>query len=686
MAYTPPTGAGNVTSGTGTSGTTLSTNKPSNLADGDLLLLVGYKQTNGTYTTPSGFTLIYKAVSASTRGFAVYAKPITSASGEASTYSIVTSESSSRWGIVAFRLPGMASTYLDAAPSSDVYYASTVSSWVDPSVTAVASSTLALAFNFSNNSSAVYQTFSSSGWANLVNLQITSGASTSVLDVEYKEFTSAGSIGATTFAGSPSAASGGGFQLTLALQPQNFSSSPALTGSGTLSAIGTAPGASSPALSGSGTLSTGSTLTTTGTASLSGAGLLTAVGARGGTALDAWLAKTGPRYCAHRGGFYATYGEFTVAGFQALTAYNPNIAWNIDVYNTSDGEWVASHDQTTGRVLSGTSLDIPTNTWASISAKTTLVGGNPVAKLDDLVAIAPAGTIFFIDNKRNTNTAAFFSKLTALGLSPSNVVNKNYIGSNGMMTAARTAGYTTWAYGFDTDMAAFASNHGNADWLGFDYNGTQANWDTVIGYGQPSFAHILATTANKTSADTKANTSGGTNFGYMVSAVSAVIAPASTPSLTGSGALTTTATPSATAAPGFTGSGALTTAATPGAATSATLSGSGALSTQTGNGYSGSVSLDGSGSLSVAATPAFAPGATMSGVGVLTAAIVVDFAQEVGLSGSGSLGTDALVDVAQVASLSGSGVLTLEAEAGGPAHNITVTVALGTRRWSGGIA
>jgi fibronectin-binding autotransporter adhesin len=694
VSYTPPTGAGNVTSSTATSGATLSTNKPSNLANGDLLVISGYKQTNGTYTTPSGFTLLYKAAATSTRGLAVYAKAITNASGEASTYSIVTSESTSRWGMTAFRLPGMASTYLDAAPSSDIYYSSTVSSIVDPAVTAVSSTTLALSFNFTNNSTAVYQTFTSSGWATLSNVQVTSGASTSVLDVSYKELTSAGTTGSTTFALSPAAASGGGFQLTLALQPQNFSSSPALSGSGTLTASGTAPGSSSPALSGDGTLTTGATVATTGTAGLSGSGLLQAVGARGGTTLDTWLAKPGPKYCAHRGGFYATYGEFTVAGFQALTAWNPNVAWNIDVYNTSDGEWVASHDQTTGRVLSGTSLDIPTNTWSSISSKTTLVGGNPVARLDDLVSIAPAGTVFFIDNKRNTNTTAFFAKLTALGLSPSNVVNKNYIGSNGMMTAARTAGYTTWAYGFDTDMTAFASNHGNADWLGFDYAGTQANWNTVIGYGQPSFAHILASTANKTTADTLANTAGGTNFGYMVSNVAAVIAPGSTPALSGSGTLTAAGTPATGQAATLTGSGSLILTGQPAFGSTATLSGSGTLAATGQPGVLSTVALAGAGSLSAssggaavgpavltgsgtlgaeASAPTLTQTVDLAGSGDLTADAVLAFGTDATLSGTGVLTTAAFLAAAEAVGLTGSGTLTAVGVAGGAARNVTFT-------------
>jgi hypothetical protein len=685
MAYTPPSGTGNVTTATGTTGNTLTVNKPANLADGDLLILVPYKQTGPTtFTTPTGFTLIYKAVATSTRGLVAYARPITSAAGESSTYSVTASDSTSRWGITAFRLPGMASSYLDAAPTSDVYVTSTTTI-TDPGVTAVSSSTLALALNFSNNSTAVYQTFTLSGWTNLVNLQITSGSSTSVLDVEYKELSASGATGSPAFTMSPSAASAGGFLFTLALQPQNFSSSPALSGSGTLTASGSVPGSSAPALSGSGSLSAGTGVPAlTASVGLSGSGLLQSAGTKGGTDLDRWLAQSGPKWCAHRDGFYATYGEFTVAGFQALTAYNPKVAWNIDVFKTSDGEWVASHDQTTGRVLSGTSLDIPTNTWASISGKTTLVGGNPVARLDDIVAVAPAGTIFFIDNKQNSNTTAFFAKLAALSLGPGNVVNKNFIQSTGMLTAAKNAGYTTWAYAFDGSAGDLVTNAASYDWAGFDYTGTQANWNTAISTGKPSFAHILATTANKTSADTLANTAGGSNFGYMVSAVSAVIPPASAPSLTGSGSLTVVVTPSTGQAVGLTGSGSLAASGTLGMAAAATFSGGGLLTVSSGSNYQGGATLSGVGSLAVAAGPiGVVISVPLSGQGSLTADATGGSTQAVSLGGMGTLTTASLIAAVQSVELGGGGQLAVSGQAFGAPRDITVSTSLRSRRWTG---
>jgi len=217
MVYTPPTGAGNVVSNSGASGASLTVNKPANLADGDLLVLVAYKQLGGsTFTTPSGFTSAYVASAASTRGFQVFGKKISSAGSEPSSYSVTSSDSSSRWILVAFRLPDLETSWLDAAPASDVYVTNT-GTITDPTVTAVSAHTLALAFNFTNNSTAVYQTFSSAGWTGLVNATATVGSSTSVVDVQYKELTASGATGGVSFSMTPNAASAGGFLLAFAL-------------------------------------------------------------------------------------------------------------------------------------------------------------------------------------------------------------------------------------------------------------------------------------------------------------------------------------------------------------------------------------------------------------------------------------------------------------------------------------
>lgn len=468
MTITFPSTAGDFGSFSASSGTLIAVPVPTNVQDNDVLLCLVYHQIAGVVITPpAGWTQIYKTVASGTRGFALYYHKVVSRTTELAqaTYTW-TGNSGGRLIGKIFRVLGLASAVIDAVPASDFMSAGTGTTIPDPSVTAVGSDAVVLACNFTNCSTLIYPLASSPGFTKLFDDSATASPSTSTMSLLYKQLSAAGATGPVTVTLDQTAVTCGGFLVTLS------------------TAVVAPPPAQTP--------------------------------------VKTWAAAV-PAYTAHRNGFYATYGEFTVAGFQACANWNSKVAWNIDVFKTSDNEWVASHDQTTGRVLSGASLDIPTSLWSAISGKTTLVGGYPVTRIDDIVAVAPPGTIFFVDNKANANQAAFFAKLTALGLSPSNTVIKNYVGSNANNTAARTAGYQVWQYGFDADTATFATNMISPDWLGFDYGGLQANWNTLIAQGRPSFAHILPDLAAKTTADTKAAAAGGSNFGYMVSNVAAVV-------------------------------------------------------------------------------------------------------------------------------------------------------------------
>lgn len=221
MVYTPPTTASDVTSANGTTGTALATNKMANLADNDLVCLVAYHQLAGTTFSapPSGFSSRYVAVASGTRGFQVWTKKLSgagSAAAEPSSWGVTASQSTARWIMAAFRLPGMVG--FDAAPGSD-FYTTNASLASLPSVSAVSASTLALAFNFNNSSSVIFPAYSRAGWSNLLNANVTSGASTSVLDVKYKELTAVGATGVQDFTLDQAGASLGGFLLTLAITP-----------------------------------------------------------------------------------------------------------------------------------------------------------------------------------------------------------------------------------------------------------------------------------------------------------------------------------------------------------------------------------------------------------------------------------------------------------------------------------
>jgi hypothetical protein len=93
----------------------------------------------------------------------------------------------------------------------------------------------------------------------------------------------------------------------------------------------------------------------------------------------------------------------------------------------------------------------------------------------------------------------------------------------------------------------------------------------------------------------------------------------------------------------------------------ATLSGSGSLSTSATPQVARSVSLSGSGSLSPSVTPKPARAMALSGDGSLSLTRVPSVARPVALSGVGSLGAGAVPSVASPVSLSGSGTLSVDA-------------------------
>ncbi len=514
--------------------------KPANTSDGDLLVAVLYSQPSGSsWTAPAGWTERYHATAANTRGLSVYTRPIPSAAAETDTsYTFTCSFVSRNLGILFRMTNANLNDPIDAYPVTDVYGGSVIQ---NPSINTVHSGGMLVTFSFSQGVNETTQTFDAPTFTSLANVTcVISGGSTSSLGVNYTPITSAGPTGLVTVTPSPAPSSPGGFMMSFNPTPVPVTASGSISFSATSEAKDPSKSSGSLTLSGSATLpyrSGTATLELSGSSSPSGSASATSGNLSLYTTtgdLAYWLSQPGPRYSAHRNGFYATYGEFTLEGYRALIAWNRSVAWNIDVWQTTDNEWVASHDQTTGRVLSGPSLDITQSTWTQIQSKRTLVGNNAVTRIDDIVAIAPPGTIFFIDNKRNQNQSGFLSKLDSLGLGPQNVIHKNYVSSNGNLAAMRNAGYLTWGYGFDNDMVGFARNQSLTDWLGFDYAGTQANWNTIISYGRPSYAHIMSSLDNKNTADSKAATAGGSNFGYMVSRVADVVPP----SVLGQGSLT----------------------------------------------------------------------------------------------------------------------------------------------------
>jgi hypothetical protein len=234
--------------------------------------------------------------------------------------------------------------------------------------------------------------------------------------------------------------------------------------------------------------------------------------------VKSWLAGFG--YCAHRGGS-ADWPEETLYAYDQAAAWNPNIALEVSVWQSSDGVWVCSHDQSTSRVF-GVNYDIPTTPWSTLSTLTTTVGNQPIARLTDVLdAHANGAHAILVDNKGNQSLTAFYALLASYG-GPLRFVVKSYGVNHTGAVNAHNNGYLTWGYYYEADSTHAGSNNmvnnqADWDWLGMDLGATSQAWSEVKGYGKPVLAHIVANQSQFTTAKSFSPQ------GYMVSGVTEVV-------------------------------------------------------------------------------------------------------------------------------------------------------------------
>jgi hypothetical protein len=319
------------------------------------------------------------------------------------------------------------------------------------------------------------------------------------------------------------------------------------------------------------------------------------------TPVQQWMART-RWYAAHRGGS-ADWPEETLFAYDQAAAWNSELALEISVWQSSDGVYVCSHDQTTGRVF-GTNLDIPTSTWAELSGLT--AGGKPIAKLTDVLnAHANGSRVIFADNKGGQNNSSFLDLLASYG-GPARFIIKSFCTGTQFADAGAARGYQGWGYYFDPDVAVNLPNT-QSHWsiLGMDYTATSADWTAVMSYGKPVIGHIVPTLSG-------ANTALAFGArGIMASGVMEVVSndtPTSTASLTLAASGTVKAGAAGTAGLTLGAAGTVSLPAVPGAALTLTGSGTahvaataGGALTLTASATAGSHAA-GSGSIILAAT------------------------------------------------------------------------------------
>jgi glycerophosphoryl diester phosphodiesterase len=208
-----------------------------------------------------------------------------------------------------------------------------------------------------------------------------------------------------------------------------------------------------------------------------------------------------------------------------MYAYDHAVAWNsaqaleVSAWQTSDGVWVCSHDQSTARMF-GTNYDIPTTAWATMSGLTTTTGGYPILRLDTLLAKYGGKRVIIVDNKGSQDISGTGTSMVTLlnnnGGTPW-YVGKSYYTASAWPTAMTSAGYKTLGYYYDADTPNIASSISKFDVVMEDQAATSGSWTTILSYGKPVLASVIATAAQKTA------TAALGAQGYMASGVVEVV-------------------------------------------------------------------------------------------------------------------------------------------------------------------
>jgi hypothetical protein len=204
-------------------------------------------------------------------------------------------------------------------------------------------------------------------------------------------------------------------------------------------------------------------------------------------------------YFAHRGGSadypehsLRAYTQAVIEGFGCL---------EVSVQRTSDGVFVANHDPTIDSVVfgGGTFPPISSMTWEELSEKRIKPpSGHPERKpepfirLEDLVNAYGASHILMVDPKNigSGNYPALLDFMDEHG-GPTRWIGK-WVGSNPSWSSGlRARGYKGWGAFYNSDdpnMVAEAQDQW--DILGFNYGAPQEDWDFILSFGKPVYAHV----------------------------------------------------------------------------------------------------------------------------------------------------------------------------------------------------
>lgn len=207
-------------------------------------------------------------------------------------------------------------------------------------------------------------------------------------------------------------------------------------------------------------------------------------------------------YSAHRGGSVEwpemslrAYTQAGVEGFGCL---------ELSLARTSDGVFIGCHDSTLDRVVGqpGADLVVADMTWAEVQtymiqppAQHPERQPQPFMRIEELIEAYGASHVIMVDPKSigSANYASLLDIMDAAG-GPQRWLGK-WVGSNQTWSdALRARGYRAWGayYGTD-DQQMVTDSQGQWDLLGFNFGADQAEWDFILSFGKPVYAHVCPT-------------------------------------------------------------------------------------------------------------------------------------------------------------------------------------------------
>lgn len=232
-------------------------------------------------------------------------------------------------------------------------------------------------------------------------------------------------------------------------------------------------------------------------------------------------AASDPLDAVHRGGS-GNYVESSPIAYQAVAMRWPKKAMEVSLVWSASGHPWLSHDTTLDRMVlgvAGNTLPIASLTDTQIASYTASAYQTdnqnvPRQRLMPFVPISDGaggfigGTswmelygqkrVAFVEDKTYTHTDALLAILNANG-GPSWFVWKQ-AGPGTLFAQIAAAGYDSWGYFFDSDMANFAAKQAQWTFVGMDFNSSDATLDPAIATAGANrvIMHIIGSAAQAT--------------------------------------------------------------------------------------------------------------------------------------------------------------------------------------------